>query len=68
VCAATRQDVTDFEMAEAMHSYGGSFCQALAQAWFHADATNRAKILQTWAEECQEFRDVARLKRAQVKA
>jgi hypothetical protein len=67
VCAAA-QPVTDFEMANAMHSYGGSFCHALAQAWFHADEVNRAKIMATWADEVAEYRELARLKRAQAQA
>jgi len=33
--------VTDYEMAEAMRTYGGSFVQCLGRAWHHADESNR---------------------------
>ena len=58
--------VTDFEMAEAMRTFGGSFVQCLGRAWHHADEVNRAKILSTWADECERYRELARLKRARV--
>jgi hypothetical protein len=58
--------VTDFEMAEAMRTMGGSFVSALAEAWFRADPINRAKILATWPEYCAEYRELAQLKRART--
>ena len=61
------EPVTDFEMAEAMTKYGGSFCQHLGSLWYHADPENRAKILATWPDYCAEYRDLARLKREQAK-
>jgi hypothetical protein len=58
--------VTDFEMAEAMQRYGGSFVQCLGMLWMRADVINRAKILATWPEYCAEYCDLARLKRERV--
>ena len=61
---ARSEAVTDYEMASAMRVLGGSFFEALAEAWFKADEINRAKIVATWSADVEEFRELARLKRA----
>ena len=59
--------ISDREMAEAMVRYGGSFVVHLGQAFLFADGINRAKILATRPDYCQQYRDLARLKREQAK-
>lgn len=56
--------VSDYEMMRAMGILGGLFAQHLAALWHHADERNRAKILATWQDECDEYRELVRLKRA----
>ena len=46
------------EIIKAMMTYGGSFMARLADAWLHADSTNRAKIETTWATEWDKYRRV----------
>jgi len=36
--------VTDYDIAKVMRQYGGSFAQAMAEAWFKADGPNQARI------------------------
>ena len=36
--------MTDYDVAKVMRQYGGSFAQAMAEAWFKADAVNQARI------------------------
>lgn len=56
--------VSDSEIADAMQRYGGSFVSALAEAWYLGDDDNRFKLLRAFPEYVEEFREVARLKRA----
>lgn len=60
---AQQNTVTDFDMAEAMRNFGGSFAIRLADLWQHADEINRAKILAAWPDECEEYRELVRLQR-----
>jgi hypothetical protein len=66
-CATARKDVTDFETFAAMQAYGGGFFSVIARAWMVGDEQNRAKILSAWPNEVQEYRELARLKRAQAR-
>lgn len=34
----------------AIRSHGGGFCARLAEAWFHADAHNRARIAEAFPD------------------
>lgn len=58
--------VTDYEMAQAMIALGGSFFAALGEAWMVADEANRGRIVTMWAPKVAEFRELARLKRADI--
>ena len=64
--AAMTDAVSDDEMAQAMHRYGGSFVRTLAALLHCADDDNRARILATWPEYCAEYRDMVRLQRARL--
>jgi len=64
---AQRDTVTDYTIASAMIEFGGSFAAALGQAWMVADEANRTKILHTWPELADEYRELARLKRERTK-
>lgn len=57
--------VTDYEMAQAMIFFGGSFVRMLGQLWHRADEENRAIILAAWPGYVEEYRELARLKRDQ---
>jgi hypothetical protein len=61
------EDVTDFEMMAAMQAYGGGFFSVIARAWMVGDEQNRAKILATWPEEVERYRELAKLKREQAR-
>lgn len=52
----------DLRVIECMERYGGSFVVALAQAARRADATNLAKIKETWANYWQQYTQMADLK------
>lgn len=56
--------VSDYEIAEAMRKYGGGFVAALGEAWFRGDDDNRFKLLRAFSEYVEEYRELARLKRA----
>lgn len=36
--------MTDYDVAKIMRQHGGSFAQAMAEAWFKADRPNQARI------------------------
>lgn len=59
--------VTDYEMAQAMISFGGSFVTYLGQAWHAADEANRAKLLAAFPQYVLEYREIARLHRERVR-
>ena len=50
---------TDLKVADAMMLYGGSFVQALATAWRHADESNAAKIEAAFPEYIEKYRLIA---------
>jgi hypothetical protein len=47
---------TDHRAAKAMEKWGGGFAAALAVAYFHADADNKARILAAWPELFERYR------------
>ena len=51
--------MTDDEIVDAMHAYGGSFERALARAWRCADESNQARIKATWPDLFEEYRELA---------
>ena len=61
----TCRECDDYAMAEAMMLRGGSFVQALGKAWYCADARNRARLIAAFPDYVAEYRELARLKRAQ---
>jgi len=38
-----------------MEKYGGSFVRLIPELYRHADATNKAKILTTWANYFEDY-------------
>lgn len=60
--------MTNFEIVQAMRTYGGGFARALADAWMHADPENQARICLTWPELWAEYEDLARRAAAQQQA
>lgn len=53
--------MTDFEfkVIEAMSKYGGSFVQALAECFCHADPTNFIKLQKAFQEYWDEYAEMA---------
>ena len=47
---------TNHRAAKAMEKWGGGFASALAVAYFHADADNKARILAAWPELFDRYR------------
>lgn len=43
-------DVTDFEVANAMQMFGGAFVSRLGQLWAYGDETNRARLKAAFPE------------------
>jgi hypothetical protein len=52
----------DLDVIEMMEKYGGSFVVALAGAARRADATNLAKIKDTFAEYWKQYSDMVEAK------
>lgn len=50
----------DLTVIEAMERYGGSFVVALAQCARRADATNLAKLKETFADYWQQYTEMAK--------
>ena len=53
--------ITNFEIVEAMHAYGGSFAQAIASAFNRADAVNFERLKAAFPELWAEYKDMAEL-------
>lgn len=47
------------EMIESMLKYGGSFVKALAESMLSADAENYRKLIMTFPEYCQTYREMS---------
>lgn len=56
---------TDYEIATAMQTYGGSFIKALAAAFMVADPVNQAKLKGAFHEYWREYRDLVALQKRQ---
>jgi hypothetical protein len=52
-------EITDYDVAEAMAVYGGSFIKNLAGCVRTADAINLAKIKATWPEYWATYTNIA---------
>ena len=50
----------DYKVVDAMHKFGGSFVQSLANCAMRADANNLAKIKATWPDYWQEYTNFAK--------
>lgn len=53
---------SDHDILMRMYEMGGSFASALANAGFHADADNLARIKTAWPELWEKCRQVATIK------
>lgn len=49
----------DYAIVMAMTRFGGSFAQALAEAWRCADYENQSRIKQTWPDYWQKYERLA---------
>ena len=58
--------ITDYDVADAMILYGGNFVQTLGHLFQRGDADNQARVKAAWPEYWAEYRELARLKAAQV--
>jgi hypothetical protein len=52
--------VNDYEIVQAMQTYGGSFVQALATAFQCADHQHQARLKAAFPELWQQYDDLAR--------
>ena len=52
--------IEDLAMIDAMEKFGGSFVQALAQCFRHADYTNYRKLCYAFKDYCDQYRDMAK--------
>ena len=50
----------DYWTVKAMHQYGGSFVKKLAEAAYHADEGNLARIKGAWTEYWGEYEGMGR--------
>lgn len=48
-------EITDYDVTQAMLTYGGSFIEKLARAFRAADARNQARIKDAFADYWQEY-------------
>lgn len=48
-----------YDTIQAMHTYGGSFVQALASAWEVADHNNRLTLESSFADMFDKYRQMA---------
>lgn len=56
-------DVTDFDITDAMISFGGGFAAALAGAFRRADEINQARIKMAFPELWEQYAETVRLHR-----
>lgn len=52
--------INDYDVTQAMLTYGGSFVEALAKAFRAADARNQARIKEAFADYWQQYADLRR--------
>jgi len=52
--------ISDEDVAQEMHRFGGSFIRALAQAWYAADIQNRMRIQTAFPDYWTEYADIVR--------
>jgi hypothetical protein len=52
---------TDYQIVEAMIALGGSFVQHLGRAWRCADAHNRERLRNTFADYWETYKELATL-------
>lgn len=57
---------TDYDIVQAMQTFGGSFVQKLAVAYQFADSTNRARLTAAFPEYWARYRELARMKAARA--
>jgi len=55
-------EITDYQIADAMKAIGGSFVRTLGQLWFMADLINREKLKAAFPEYWEEYRELVQLK------
>jgi hypothetical protein len=53
--------MTDHQITETMLTYGGSFVQALAQAWRCADQWNQSRLKAAFSNVFEQYQELAEL-------
>jgi len=51
--------IGEFHVLTAMQYHGGAFVKALADAWFHADADNRARLRAAFPDIWDRYAELA---------
>lgn len=51
--------ITDNEIADTMHKYGGGFASQLALAFKHADSFNKARIKVAFGDLFNQYRELS---------
>lgn len=57
-------EITDYEISDAMMAFGGSFVSALGALYRSADRNNQVRIKTAWPEYWEQYREVVQLQRA----
>jgi hypothetical protein len=52
--------MSDYKVAAAMETYGGSFVKALAHAWYMGDSNNKRLIKETWPVYWARYTEIAK--------
>lgn len=60
------EQITDRDVLDAMHTFGGSFVSALALAWGRADAGNSAKLKAAFPEVWEQYAELVQLRRSKA--
>lgn len=60
-------DVTDYEITDAMISYGGGFVNALGHLYRRADEINKAKLRMAFPEYWEQYREMVTLRMERAK-
>jgi hypothetical protein len=59
-------DLSDYDIAEAMWTFGGSFAQGLGRLWRLADEGNRLRIKVAFPDFWAKYKGLALEKRAKI--
>jgi hypothetical protein len=55
--------ITDWDIADAMTRYGGSFAQALGRLYLAADESNQRRLREAFPDAWAEYREIVQRRR-----